>query len=83
MILLAFLASLGAATVVLLIVVVVSLAKQTARLARSLQEFQRETRPVLEEIQRGADRAGTRLETLRPVTGDEGSAADADREPAG
>lgn len=70
MIPLAFVIGLAAATLVVLIVVVVSLAKQIAGLARALKAFDTETRPILEAIQRDADAATHRLEALRPHEGE-------------
>jgi ABC-type sulfate transport system permease subunit len=55
---------LGAATLGILLVLVISLIRQVARLAVTLGEFQREVTPVLEQIGRDADRAGTRLQAI-------------------
>ena len=63
--LVAILVALGLATLAVLVVTAISLAKQGARLAASITEFQREMRPLLPEIQADADRMGGRLEELQ------------------
>ena len=70
MILVAVLAGLGLATLAVLVVTAISLAKQGARLASSVAAFQKEVRPLLEQIRSDADRVGDRLEKLQAPPGD-------------
>lgn len=55
----------GAATLLILVALVVSLVRQIAGLAGALAQFQEELQPILEDIQRDADRAGLRMQSLR------------------
>jgi uncharacterized protein YoxC len=57
-------AAVGSAAFIVLAVVVISLVRQVARLSSSLAETNQALRPILEEIRREADRAGTRLQKL-------------------
>lgn len=63
--LVAVLVALGLATLAVLVIAAVSLARQGSRLASSIAEFQRELRPLLEELRADADRMGSRLEALQ------------------
>lgn len=65
MIPLAFVVALAGASLVVVVVAIVSLAKQTTRLASSLAEFQGEMQPILEAIRGDADRAASHLKRLR------------------
>ncbi len=65
MIPLAFVVALAGASLVVLVVAVISLARQTTRLASSLAEFQGEMQPILDAIRGDADRAASHLERLR------------------
>jgi predicted Holliday junction resolvase-like endonuclease len=62
---LAFVVAIAAATIVVLVVAAVSLAKQAARLSSTLVEFERDTRPIVEELKRDAERAAKRAEETR------------------
>ncbi len=53
--------SLAAAGLVVLIVMVVSLVRQTVRVAGALTEFERATQPVLEEIRNATRHAESQL----------------------
>ena len=52
-----FLFSIGAATLVILAVLVMSLFRQVRRLSGALREFSSEVTPALQELQREGDRA--------------------------
>lgn len=54
----------GAAGLVVLTVMLISLARQTIRLAGAVGDFERAVRPVLDEIQSGAARAQSRADRL-------------------
>lgn len=85
MIPLAFVVALAAATLVVLIVGAVAMARGLKRLSSTLVRFQRETQPYLEQIQRDAARAAERMERLaspdgrRAPSGEEGPAERASR----
>jgi hypothetical protein len=51
----------GAAGLVVLVVMFISLLRQSLRLARAVTDFQRAVRPVLEEIRVDSARAQSRL----------------------
>ncbi|HEX9891218.1 MAG TPA: hypothetical protein VGB28_04085 [Actinomycetota bacterium] len=55
---------LSAATLGILVVMVVALIRQVGRLAGTLSAFQRDLQPVLEGLRRDADRAGERLRSI-------------------
>lgn len=80
--LVAILVALGLATLAVLVVAAISLAKQGTRLAASITEFQREMRPLLEEIQADANRVGGRLDELQRARAD-GPVGGRDRPGAG
>jgi predicted PurR-regulated permease PerM len=66
--------SLAAAGLVVLIVMVVSLARQTVRLAGAIREYERATQPVLEEIRNATRHAESQLHGIskrRPPRGAE------------
>jgi len=52
-----FLFSIGSATLVILVVLVISLFRQVRRLSGTLREFSAEVTPALQDIQREGDRA--------------------------
>lgn len=54
----------GAAGLVVLTVMLISLARQTIRLAGAVGDFERAVRPVLDEIQSDAARAQSRVDRL-------------------
>ena len=56
--------ALSVATIGILVVLVISLARQVAALAGSLREFQEEVQPVLERIRTDAEQAQGRLQRL-------------------
>lgn len=57
--------ALAAATLAVLTVAVIALARQAARVASSIARFDREMRPVLEAIESGARRAADRSRAFR------------------
>jgi predicted PurR-regulated permease PerM len=59
-----FLVSIAAATVAILVVMVISLFRQVRRLAGSLQEFSAALAPALQDIQREGDRAQVLAERI-------------------
>jgi F0F1-type ATP synthase membrane subunit b/b' len=59
-----FLFSIGAATLVILVVLVIALFRQVRRLSGALQEFSSEVTPALEDIQREGDRAQVLAERI-------------------
>jgi F0F1-type ATP synthase membrane subunit b/b' len=59
-----FLFSIGAATLVILVVLVISLFRQVRRLSGALKEFSAEVTPALEDIQREGDRAQVLAERI-------------------
>jgi F0F1-type ATP synthase membrane subunit b/b' len=59
-----FLFSIGAATLVILVVLVISLFRQVRRLSGALKEFSAEVTPALEDIQREGDRAQALAERI-------------------
>ena len=59
-----FVVVLAAATLGVMIVLVVSLIRQVGRLAATLMSFQKELQPVLEGLRRDSDRAGQRLRSI-------------------
>lgn len=65
MIPLAFVIAVAIATLLVLVVAAVSLARQTKRVAGSIAAFQEELEPLLREIQRDTDRASRRLARLQ------------------
>lgn len=65
MIPLAFVIAVAIATLLVLVVAAVSLARQTKRVVGSIAAFQEELEPLLREIQRDTDRAGRRLARLQ------------------
>ncbi|HEX6262106.1 MAG TPA: hypothetical protein VF097_04590 [Actinomycetota bacterium] len=65
MIPLAFVIAVALATLLVLVVAVVSLVRQMKRVVTSIVEFQEELQPILMEIQGGADRASRRLVELQ------------------
>lgn len=71
--LVAILVALGLATLAVLVIAAVSLARQGSRLASSIADFQRELRPVLEELRADSDRMGSRLEALQKAKDGAGS----------
>lgn len=54
----------GAAGLVILVVLLISLARQLGRLTRSVTDFERAVRPVLEEIRTDSVRAQSRLNAI-------------------
>lgn len=54
----------GAAGLVVLVVMLISLGRQTIRLARAVGDFERAVRPVLDDIQSDAARAQSRVDRL-------------------
>lgn len=65
MIPLAFVIAVATATLLVLVVAVVSLARQMRRVVASIAHFQQELEPILREIQTDADRATRRLVRLQ------------------
>jgi hypothetical protein len=61
---LAFVVALAAATLVVLVVAAVALARGLKGLSATLVRFHEETRPYLEQIERDAQRAAERMERL-------------------
>ncbi|MGH2682470.1 MAG: hypothetical protein ACRDIX_04465 [Actinomycetota bacterium] len=59
-----FLVSIGAATLAIMAVLVISLFRQVRRLSGALQEFSAEVTPALQDIQREGDRAQALAERL-------------------
>jgi F0F1-type ATP synthase membrane subunit b/b' len=59
-----FLFSIGAATLVILAVLVVSLFRQVRRLSGALREFSAEVTPALQDIQREGERAQVLAERI-------------------
>ena len=59
-----FLFSIGAATLVILVVLVISLFRQVRRLSGALREFSAEVTPALQDIQREGDRAQVLAERI-------------------
>ena len=59
-----FLFSIGAATLVILVVLVISLFRQVRRLSGALKDFSSEVTPALEDIQREGDRAQVLAERI-------------------
>jgi F0F1-type ATP synthase membrane subunit b/b' len=59
-----FLFSIGAATLVILVVLVISLFRQVRRLSGAIREFSSEVTPALEDIQREGDRAQVLAERI-------------------
>lgn len=60
----AFLIAIGAATLGILVVMVISLIRQLRRLSGTLKEFATAITPALQDIQREADRAQTLAEGI-------------------
>lgn len=54
----------GAASLVVLVVMLIFLARQSIRLAGAVTDFERAVRPVLDEIRADSDRAQSRLDRL-------------------
>ncbi|HET6770750.1 MAG TPA: hypothetical protein VFH75_03820 [Actinomycetota bacterium] len=54
----------GAAGLVVLVVMLISLVRQSMRLAGAMADFERAVRPILEEIRADSERAQSRLEHL-------------------
>lgn len=54
----------GAAGLVVLVVMLVSLVRQSMRLAGTIADFERAVRPILEEIRADSERAQSRMERL-------------------
>jgi hypothetical protein len=54
----------GAAGLVVLVVMLISLVRQSLRVAGAVTEFERAVRPVLEEIRADSGRAQSRLDRL-------------------
>lgn len=77
MIPLAFVIAVALATLLVLVVAVVSLARQMRRVVASVVAFQEELDPILREIQGDADRAGRRLADLQEDLG----SAESERRP--
>lgn len=75
----AFLVALAAATLAVLVIAAVAVARELNRLGRTLLRFQADTRPYLEQIQRSAQRAAERMERIRPLDGGAGDAASAEQ----
>lgn len=65
MIPLAFVIAVALATLLVLVVAAVSLARQTKRVVGSIVAFREELEPLLREIQRDADQAAARLARLQ------------------
>jgi hypothetical protein len=59
-----FLFSIGAATLVILAVMVISLFRQVRRLSGALQDFSKDVTPALQDIQREGDRAQVLAERI-------------------
>jgi F0F1-type ATP synthase membrane subunit b/b' len=59
-----FLFSIGSATLVILVVLVISLFRQVRRLSGALREFSAEVTPALQDIQREGDRAQVLAERI-------------------
>jgi F0F1-type ATP synthase membrane subunit b/b' len=59
-----FLVSIGAATLAILAVMVISLFRQVRRLSGALQEFSKDVTPALQDIQREGDRAQVLAERI-------------------
>lgn len=59
-----FLVSIGAATLTILAVLVISLFRQVRRLSGAIQEFSAELTPTLQDIQREGDRAQVLAERI-------------------
>jgi F0F1-type ATP synthase membrane subunit b/b' len=59
-----FLFSIGAATLVIMVVMVISLFRQVRRLSGALQDFSNDVTPALEDIQREGDRAQVLAERI-------------------
>jgi len=62
---LAFVIAVAIATLLVLVVAAVSLARQTKRVVGSIAAFQEELEPILRQIQRDADQASRRLARLQ------------------
>jgi hypothetical protein len=71
---LAFVIAVAIATLLVLVVAAVSLARQTKRVVGSIVAFQAELEPIVREIQGDADRASERLARLQqePLASGEG-----------
>jgi hypothetical protein len=54
----------GAAGLAVLVVMLISLLRQTIRVAGAVSEFERAVRPVLEEIRADSDRAQSRVQAM-------------------
>lgn len=65
MIPLAFVIAVATASLLVLVVAVISLARQMRRVVASIADFQQELEPILREIQTDADRATQRLVRLQ------------------
>ena len=72
MIPLAFVIAVALATLLVLVVAAVSLARQARRMAETVARFRDEVDPVLREIRQDTERATERLERFRPPQGTEG-----------
>lgn len=59
-----FVFSIGAATVAILAVMVISLFRQVRRLSGALQDFSKDVTPALQDIQREGDRAQVLAERI-------------------
>jgi len=59
-----FLFAIGSATLVILVVLVISLFRQVRRLSGALREFSAEVTPALQDIQREGDRAQVLAERI-------------------
>jgi hypothetical protein len=59
-----FLFSIGSATLVILVVLVISLFRQVRRLSGALREFSAEVTPALQDIQREGDRVQVLAERI-------------------
>jgi Sec-independent protein translocase protein TatA len=57
--------SVGLATILILLALVVGLVRQVRLLAQSLAQFQKEVRPILDQMRADAERAQERAERLR------------------
>lgn len=75
MLLLSVVLGVGIVTIGMLAVLLVALVRHLKLLAGSLQRFQQEVGPVLEEIRRGSAEAQQRLERLQERAPGEGSGA--------
>jgi uncharacterized protein YoxC len=62
---LAFVVAIALATLVVMVVAALSLARQARRMAESVVRFRDELEPVLREIREDTERATERLERLR------------------